>query len=109
MKDFFTALFWFLVLAFFALLFHYFFGEKLCGVCHKDADNANQEQVETTPTTNVVPKLTQFMITDANGSTIFKFPSNFIVTSTNAEAKYYLLHQIKQMKVVLKIEGLQLQ
>lgn len=69
MKNFFTALFWFLVLVFFTLLFHYFYGEKLCGVCHKGVDNAIQEQVKTVPDANVVQKLTQFMITDTNGST----------------------------------------
>ena len=87
MKKFFTALFWFLVLAFFALLFHYFFGEKLCGVCHKDGNNASQEQVDTAPASNIVQKMTQFMITDANGGAFFKFPSNFIVNSTNTKVK----------------------
>lgn len=76
-----------MVLAFFAFLFHHFFGEKLCGVCHQNDDNVSQEQIESLPATDVVQTLTQFMITDANGGTIFKFPSNFVVNSTNVKVE----------------------
>jgi len=69
MRNFFTALFWFLILAFVALLLHYFIGEKLCGVCHNDANDVRQEQVKQTPTTNLQQKLSEFMIMDTKGET----------------------------------------
>lgn len=85
MKNFFYAFLWFLLLAFIALFFHYFFGERLCGVCQKDTDKANIELVADDPATNVVQKLAEFMITDADGGTLFKFPSNFVITSNKGD------------------------
>lgn len=83
MKRFFQAFIWFLVLAFIAYLFHYFIGEKICGVCKTHVNEAKQEQIKTKPKT--VQQLASFAITDANGKTVFKFPSNFIINSANGK------------------------
>lgn len=77
MKNFFKAFLWFLLLALIALLFHYFMGEKICGVCNK----ANRGLVTPDPTEDGVQKLTDFTITDPNGKILFKFPTNFIISS----------------------------
>lgn len=77
MKNFFKAFLWFLLLALIALLFHYFMGEKICGVC----DKANRGLVTPDPTEQGVQKLTDFTITDPNGEILFKFPTNFVISS----------------------------
>jgi len=87
MKRFFMAFIWFLLLAFIALLFHHFVGEKLCGVCQTDKLNkADKEQINAKNADNS-QKLTAFSITDGTGKTIFKFPSNFVINSLNGEVE----------------------
>lgn len=83
MTNFLRAFLWFLVLAFIAYLFHYFIGEKICGVCQGDSKDAKQEQIKTQPATPVAQKLAELLILDTNGKTVFKFPSNFIINSNN--------------------------
>lgn len=78
MRKFFIAFLLFLVLAFIATLVHYFYGENLCGVCNSDA---KQEQIVPENTQKTPQKLTDFTITDVNGKTAFKFPSNFVVNT----------------------------
>lgn len=85
MKNFFKAFLWFLLLALIALLFHYFLGEKLCGVCQRAGAKTNLELETQNTETGEMQKLTEFMITDADGGTLFKFPSNFIIASNNGE------------------------
>lgn len=87
MKNFFKAFLWFLLLALIALFLHYFLGEKLCGVCQRGTDKANMELVTEDPATSVVQKLAEFVITDADGGTLFKFPSNFIITANKGEVE----------------------
>jgi len=79
------AFIWFLVLVFIAYLFHFFIGERICGVCQANSNEAKQEQINTNPV--AVQKLTKFVITDANGETVFKFPTNFIINSKNGEVE----------------------
>lgn len=85
MKNFFKAFLWFLLLALIALLFHYFLGEKLCGVCQGAETKTNAEQDTHISETGEMQKLAEFTITDADGGTLFKFPSNFIIASNNGE------------------------
>lgn len=85
MKNFFKAFLWFLLLALIALLFHYFLGEKLCGVCQRGGVKTNVQQETQNTETGEMQKLAEFMITDADGGTLFKFPSNFVIASNNGE------------------------
>jgi len=87
MTNFFKAFLWFLVLAFITYLFHYFIGEKICGVCQDDLKEAKQEQLTTQPDTSVDQKLPELLILDTSGKTVFKFPSNFIINSNNEEVR----------------------
>jgi outer membrane protein OmpA-like peptidoglycan-associated protein len=84
MKKFFIAFLLFLVLAFIASLFHYFYGESHCGVC---ANKDKQEQIIPEQTTTVVKKLSEFVITDAQGKTVFKFPSNFVIDANTGQVE----------------------
>ena len=84
MKNFFKAFLWFLVLALFALFFHYIYGEKACGVCDSNATKVEQEPVKSEKT---VQQFSEFMITAADGSTVFKFSKGFVVNSLNGEVE----------------------
>ncbi len=86
MKNFFKAFLWFLLLALLALLFHYFFGEKLCGVC-KSKKHMDKELVSPASTDKVIQKLTNFTIADPDGKILFEFPTSFIINSSNGDVE----------------------
>jgi len=80
MKKFFIAFLLFLILAFIEALSHYFYGENHCGVC---ANKKVQEQKAPELTTSKVKNLTEFIITDTKGNTLFKFPEAFVINASN--------------------------
>ena len=84
MKNFFKAFLWFLVLALVALFFHYIYGEKACGVCDI---NVTKVQKEPATSKKTVQQFSEFIITAADGSTVFKFPKGFVVNSLNGEVE----------------------
>ncbi len=86
MKNFFKAFLWFLLLALIALLFHYFLGEKLCGVC-KSKKHTNKELLSPVSTDDVNQKLTNFTIADPDGKILFEFPTSFIINSGNGDVE----------------------
>jgi len=86
MKEFIKALFWFLVLALAALFFHAIYGEKKCGVCRSETTEVNNKQ-PTTSHEKVSQKLSNFMITAVDGSTVFKFPDNFVINSRDGKVE----------------------
>ncbi len=83
MTNFLRAFLWFLVLAFIAYLFHYFVGEKICGVCPGDFKDTRQEQLTKQPITPIAQKRAELLILDAEGKTVFKFPSNFSINPSD--------------------------
>ncbi len=86
MKKFFKSFLWFFLLALIALVFHYFLGEKVCGICG-NTDKTNSGVVSTSDDQNGLQKLTDFSITDPNGKVLFKFPANFVISVDNARVK----------------------
>lgn len=84
MKKFWLAFLVFLLWAVFALLFHQYVSNSICGECAtahnlKDGHSTNKEEIVTS---NSTPKAA-FSIIAADGSSIFKFPKKFTLNSTN--------------------------
>lgn len=80
MKKFIYALLWFLVLAIIAFIFHYFIGERICGVC--DNSKNSKKEIEVTTTDNIQKKSMVFAIADTNGNTLFEFPESFTIKAS---------------------------
>ncbi len=81
MKKFFSALLWFFVLFLLAHVFQYFFGNTVCSVCQSASNKPLQESFLPA---DMNSKLADFTLSDMSGNTIFTFPSNFIVNSSDA-------------------------
>ncbi len=80
MKKYIYALLWFLVLAIIALIFHFFIGEHICGVCY--TSNIAKEKVEVTSTDEIQKRSMVFAIADTNGNTLFEFPESFTINAS---------------------------
>lgn len=76
MSNFFKSLIWFLIFAFFAALIHFYCIQKYCGICGNVDKSQNSNA-------KLVNQLTEFVISDVDGKTIFKFPKGFIINSVD--------------------------
>jgi outer membrane protein OmpA-like peptidoglycan-associated protein len=76
MNSFLKSLIWFLLFAFLAALIHFYFIQKKCGGCGDS--NFNQSKSV---------QLTDFVISDADGNTIFKFPKGFVINSIDGKVE----------------------
>jgi len=83
MKNFFSALLWFLVLFLVAHFVQYYFVDRYCGICHNAAD----KQIEQVDLKTPPQKLAAFMISDIEGNVLFEFPTGFVVKATDSEIK----------------------
>ena len=86
MKKFWLAFLFFLLWALFALVFHQFVSNSICGDC-ATAHNVNQSHAteqEETSALDRSPKAA-FSIMTADGSSIFNFPKGFTINSKTGE------------------------
>lgn len=80
MNHFLKSLLWFLVLALFAIVAHYFWGQKLCGTCTDKSWGSGDKPAK-------AAQFSEFAIKDINGKNLFKFPKGFVINSQNGEVE----------------------
>ncbi len=84
MNVFVKALFWFLILAFVALLFNFWLGDRWCGVCNSNAQKSVQEPVIQKDTTQVKEALAEFVIATTDGKSMIRLSGSFIIHHQDA-------------------------
>ena len=86
MKKFWLALFVFILWAVFALVFHQYVSNSICGACATahHTENGHSITKEETAVAEEVPKAA-FSITTADGSSVFNFPMGFILNASKSE------------------------